>query len=86
MTTTEIKSLQPGQLYRVRMRKSSFDARTKSTLHTYGPRATRQFLCHELRFGNIPCAVFSGRITQRCSGDCSEVSIPYYDLNEAEIA
>jgi len=81
MTRNALKTLRPGQQYRVRIR--------------HGRTATRIFLFRERRFGIIPCAVFSapvrGPVTVhvikpghlRISGPTpprSEISVPHYDL------
>jgi hypothetical protein len=42
--------------------------------------ARRLFLGREKRFGEIPCYVFSSRLTRR--GYSSVISIPEYDLKE----
>lgn len=85
MTPNALKTLRPGQQYRVRIR----NYRT----------ATRVFLYLERRFRSIPCAVFStpvrGPITVQIIKPChvrisgptpprSEISVPHYDLLQCE--
>jgi len=41
-------------------------------------RANREYLMRELRFGSIPCYVFSSRLT--AMGYTSVISIPEYDI------
>ena len=46
-------------------------------------KAKRQFIGEEKRFGEIPCYVFSSRLTKKAYA--SLISIPHYDLREMKV-
>jgi hypothetical protein len=82
VTTSEIEALVPGRIYRVQIRHSSTDARGRVT-HTHSRRIRRRFFGTYLNQLSIPCAVFSSALTRRRK-ILAEVSIPHYDLIQAE--
>lgn len=85
MNTHNLDTLIPGQNYRVRVRVTTMDLDARNIRHAVSTTQLRRFIRTEQRFGAIPCAVFSSRITRR-SGHGGELSVPNYDLVSAEAA
>jgi hypothetical protein len=82
MNTTQINALVPGREYRVQIRYTQFSHDGKFR-HTFSRRIRRTFFGTDLRFGSIPCAVFSSANSGRMV-HAQELSVPHYDLVSAD--
>ncbi len=82
MDVKQIKTLVPGKEYLVVCR--LFDP--VSGKHRTSRKVKRVFKYTENRFGEIPCAVFSSRVTRCNPNQRGELSIPHFDLIVADLS
>jgi hypothetical protein len=97
MNTSAMHQFEPGKAYFVAHRDHTVEG-----VPRVSPRVLRIFKGMEQRFGDIPCAIFTAKVTRGTTATYdeatktltisgkrvprSEVSVPHYDIMTAELA